>query len=121
MIFGPNTNLGAKKLMTFKRSTDFTFKLVYKDTELHILSASVSGVEDALKTLNENGKRFIKGPVVKAVLKIDTSGMISVGEVYVSAEMTKKKESFLGKIFGSGDGEKEGDLEDTTSEVRLLL
>jgi hypothetical protein len=121
LIFGISTNLGAKKLMTFKRTTDFTFTLVYKDTLVPILTATISGVEDAHAKLNSNGKRFVKGPVVKAFLKIDASGMISVGEVYVSAEMTLKKESMFGKIFGSGSDSKDGEVADTTSEVCCLF
>jgi hypothetical protein len=105
--------------MTFKRTTDFTFTLVYKDSQIPILTATITGVDAAHVKLNGNGKRFIKGPVVKAVMKIDSSGMITVGEVYMTAEMTAKKESFLGSIFGGVSKDEEGKVEtdDTKTEV----
>lgn len=111
LIFGGNTLLGAKKLFTFKRTSDFTFSLVYRKSETPIFTVSLEGVEDAHKKLTDNGKQINKGPAVKVVLKLDDSGLVSVGDAYVWAEVTKKKPSFLGGIFGSSET-KEGAVDD---------
>lgn len=71
--------------MSFKKQTDFEFQLAYKDG-LPIFSVNVSGVEAAWKNVTDSDRKIVKGPLVKATLIYDDSGLYSVGNAFLWAE-----------------------------------
>ncbi|KAJ3300235.1 Hypoxia up-regulated protein 1 [Borealophlyctis nickersoniae] len=103
------TALGAKKLVNFKRTTDFAFDLAYKEgNKATIVHTTVSGLAKAFETYpNATDSK------VKVTIDLDESGLISVGEGYAVFEITRQEKPSLKdtvlNFFGAG--KKEGDVE----------
>ncbi|KAI8915453.1 Hsp70 protein-domain-containing protein [Powellomyces hirtus] len=87
-FFSDKTSLGSKKLMTFKRKSDFEFQLAYKPTNDHspatIIRATITGLEDAIKAKRQTA---LDDPKVKAFIELTESGIISVGEATAHFEV----------------------------------
>jgi len=104
-IFPAGSKTGTKKMLTFKRTEDFSLKLQYKDIgspgyPVDILEAHISGVTAALANLTERGAIE---PVVKATVTLSESGFVTVKDAHAFAEV--RDDSLTGKLkglFGGG-------------------
>ncbi|ORY26444.1 HSP70-domain-containing protein [Rhizoclosmatium globosum] len=112
-LFPKNTTLPSKKLMNFKRTTDFDFSLKYKDASSPILSAKVSGLADAIAKHKDTAvDGFTK---VQAQIELTDSGVLDVEHATVTFEL-KQEEKKGGSIaenvmnfFGGKKDKKEGE------------
>ncbi|KAJ3200093.1 hypothetical protein HK099_002823, partial [Clydaea vesicula] len=89
------------------------------NTEIPILTASVTGLEKAFKEIEEKKKSILKKSV-KAVISLDDSGLFSVGEVYLHVELGKSvvesvKDGIL-SFFGNKKEEEEPVGEDVAHD-----
>ncbi|KAJ3142510.1 Hypoxia up-regulated protein 1 [Physocladia obscura] len=116
-LFPTNTSLPSKKLMAFKRSSDFEFTLAYKDrgssgSGTPILTAAVGGLEDALAARKEN----YESVKVQAQIDLGDSGVVVVDHALATFEMKAAvssgsiAESVL-NFFGGKKESKEGNSE----------
>ncbi|TPX67929.1 hypothetical protein SpCBS45565_g03451 [Spizellomyces sp. 'palustris'] len=84
-LFSDKTVLGAKKLMNFKRKTDFDYELAYKTgNKPVILRAHVGDVSDAVDKFKN---RALGDPKVKSLIELTESGLVSVGEATAQFEV----------------------------------
>ncbi|KAI8339485.1 heat shock protein 70 family [Chlamydoabsidia padenii] len=109
ILFNEFDALNARKTMTFKRLSDFDFKLNYataaknRDILDRIAQVKVSGLTDALEKYKEDIKQSSTPPKVRVVFEMSPSGLLSVAEAYVNIELPDNK-SFKDKVksfFGS--------------------
>ncbi|KAI9098217.1 Hsp70 protein-domain-containing protein [Phlyctochytrium arcticum] len=98
-LYTDKSALGIKKLMNFKRKTDFTFELASGKPSRTILKASVTGLEEAIRAHNTS----IGDPKVKAMIELSNSGLARLGEVSASFET---------QVVDKADQDKGGSLTD---------
>ncbi|ORX45559.1 HSP70-domain-containing protein [Piromyces finnis] len=94
MLYNEKALLGAKKLMNFRRITDFEFSLKNKgeaenDESTEILRAKITGIEDAIK---ENAERSLGDPKVKLMLQLTDSNIISMFDAAAHFQLTPEPE-----------------------------
>jgi hypoxia up-regulated 1 len=109
LLFAENAVLPSRKLMTFRRNTDFTFGVAYRAMEgkevplpARFLEAEVPGVADAIASFKGNESVKIVGePKVKATIALSESGLVNVVDagVYFDIEVSK---SLKGGLDGRG-------------------
>lgn len=116
-IFGERSVLGTRKIMSFKRVTDFGFDLQYGQvSEAH--GAELSGQEIAhvsLSGLTEAINKFkdvsVTTPKVKVTIELSDSGILSVQEAIATIETDiSKKASLADKVksfFGGNEKNEE--------------
>ncbi|KAJ3087882.1 hypothetical protein HK102_010077 [Quaeritorhiza haematococci] len=116
MLFNKNSGLGSKKLMNFKRSTDFAFELNYKESSRPVVSVSVSGLTAALEKYQKEGQQLKHK--VKAMIELSESAILSVHEAHAYMEVVKDesigasiKDTVMSFFGGSkkDEAEKDGD------------
>ncbi|OUM58710.1 hypothetical protein PIROE2DRAFT_52367 [Piromyces sp. E2] len=95
MLYNEKALLGAKKLMNFRRLTDFEFSLKNKgetenDESTEILRAKISGIEEAIK---ENAERSLGDPKVKLMLQLTDSNIISMLDAAAHFQLAPEPES----------------------------
>ncbi|ORY30085.1 actin-like ATPase domain-containing protein [Rhizoclosmatium globosum] len=111
-----NTTLPSKKLMNFKRTTDFDFSLKYKDASSPILSAKVSGLADAIAKHKDTAvDGFTK---VQAQIELTDSGVLDVEHATVTFEL-KQEEKKGGSIAeNEAAGEKDAKKDEKTDDKK---
>lgn len=125
-LFAANSALDTRKLMNFKKSTEFSFKLSYSGSKKEFLGVSVSGVSDAIEKYSqlEEHSKLAKDPKVKCMIHLDINSIIKVERCFAEFEIEKttlgtadaEKESIGSKVlnfFGMGK-DKNGDDVNTT-------
>ncbi|KAJ3220348.1 Hypoxia up-regulated protein 1 [Dinochytrium kinnereticum] len=99
-LYSEGAAIGAKKLMNFKRITDFDFEL-RRGTGTPFVTASIQGLSAA----HEKHKDTSVGePKVKAAIELSESGIVSVNEAFVTYEIEHSpslKDTVL-SFFGGG-------------------
>ncbi|KAI8814028.1 Hsp70 protein-domain-containing protein [Cladochytrium replicatum] len=107
LLFGEKTALGSKKLMNFKRETDFSFDLVYKPDQSVLVTTSVTGVTAAIEKYKG---QYSKPPKVKAFIELTEAGVVSVDDAHLHLELDKPEGSLKDNImafFGGGKKDKD--------------
>ncbi|KAI8813136.1 Hsp70 protein-domain-containing protein [Cladochytrium replicatum] len=107
LLFGEKTALGSKKLMNFKRETDFSFDLVDKSDRSVLMTTSVTGVTAAIEKYKG---QYSKPPKVKAFIELTEAGVVSVDDAHLHIELDKPEGSLKDNImafFGGGKKDKE--------------
>lgn len=112
-IFAEKSVLGTRKIVTFKRVTDFGFDVEYGNIpEAHkgeigskqIAHVTVSGLTDAISKFNDVS---VASPKVKVTMELTDSGILDIQEAIATIETDNaKKASFADKVkslFGAGD------------------
>ncbi|KAI9337255.1 Hsp70 protein-domain-containing protein [Obelidium mucronatum] len=122
-LYTKNTTLPSKKLMNFKRTTDFSFQLAYRDTQTPILSGKVSGVADAIAKHKETAAEL---PKVQAQIDLTDSLLLNVESAIASFELkpvvaAKKDggsiaENVMNFFGGKKDKKEDGKKEDGKKE-----
>ncbi|KAI9021643.1 Hsp70 protein-domain-containing protein [Phycomyces nitens] len=108
-IFKEFGSIGTRKIVTFKRTSDFEFELVYgkhagKENLDKIAKIKVTGLTDAVEKYSEEIKAAENPPKVRVTIEMSDSGLISVPEASVSIEIGEGKSTFSEKVksfFGS--------------------
>ncbi|KAI8619321.1 Hsp70 protein-domain-containing protein [Chytriomyces sp. MP71] len=106
LLFQGNATVPSKKLMNFKRGTDFGFSLTYQNAKSPILTATVSGLTDAIAKRKENAAG---APKVKAQIELSESMLLQVEHVQAHFEVAqagKEGGSIKDWLFGGGKKEK---------------
>ncbi|KAF9979754.1 hypothetical protein BGZ65_006061, partial [Modicella reniformis] len=112
-IFSEKSVLGTRKIMTFKRITDFGFDLEYgqvpqaHEGELgpqQIAHVTLSGLTEAINKFNDV---TVASPKVKVTIELSDSGILNVQEAIATIETDNtKKASLADKVksfFGGSD------------------
>ncbi|KAI1316575.1 hypothetical protein EDD11_009840 [Mortierella claussenii] len=112
-IFKERSVLGTRKIMSFKRVTDFGFDLQYGDISVahqgelsnkQIAHVSLSGLTDAINKFKDVS---VATPTVKVTIELSESGLVSVGEAVAAIETDSSKKSTLAdkvkSFFGGSD------------------
>ncbi|KAJ3028371.1 UNVERIFIED_CONTAM: Hypoxia up-regulated protein 1 [Siphonaria sp. JEL0065] len=97
-LFAKNSTLPSKKLMNFKRTTDFSFQLAYNNAgkQTPIVSARVSGLADAIAKHKETA---VELPKVQAQIELTDSLLLNVDHALATFELKPvKKEAGSGSI-----------------------
>ncbi|KAL6600908.1 HSP70-domain-containing protein [Neocallimastix sp. 'constans'] len=96
MLYNSKALLGAKKLMNFRRLTDFEFSINNKDDSdseessgTEILRAKITGIEEAIK---DNAERSIGDPKVKLMLQLTDSNIITMFDATAHFQLTPEPE-----------------------------
>ncbi|KAJ3238030.1 Hypoxia up-regulated protein 1 [Chytriomyces hyalinus] len=122
-LFHTNSSVPSKKLMNFKRVSDFSFSLAYKNAKTPILSAKVSGLGAAITKHRDS---VTEAPKVKAQIELSESMMVNVEHItahFEVAQTGKDGGSIKDWLFGSkkdkaADGKGgNDDTEDVKEEV----
>ncbi|KAF9115420.1 hypothetical protein BGX27_007920 [Mortierella sp. AM989] len=119
-IFTEKSVLGTRKIMSFKRVTDFGFDLEYGQlpesqerelTDKQLAHFSLSGLTDAINKFKDVS---VATPKVKVTIELSESGILSVQEAIATIETdNSKKASLADKVksfFGGSD--KNDDVKD---------
>jgi len=122
-IFSEKSVMGTRKIMSFKRVTDFGFDLQYgqisedHDSELsnrEIAHVSLSGLTEAINKFKDVS---VATPKVKVTIELSESGVLTVQEAIATIETdNSKKASLADKVksfFGGND--KNEDVKDAES------
>jgi len=123
-IFSEKSTLGTRKIMTFKRVTDFGFDLEYGDVphtqereigSREIAHVSLSGLTDAIHKFKDVS---VASPKVKVTLELSDSGILNVQEAIATIETDNAKKASFADKFKSlfGGSEKNGDVKDVPKE-----
>ncbi|KAG0365461.1 Hsp70 protein-domain-containing protein [Gamsiella multidivaricata] len=112
-IFAPRSVLGTRKIMSFKRVTDFGFDLEYGQVseahegelrEKQIAHISLSGLTDAINKFKDVS---VATPKVKVTIELSDSGVLSVQEAIATIETDGTKKATLAdkvkSFFGGND------------------
>ncbi|KAJ3019019.1 UNVERIFIED_CONTAM: Hypoxia up-regulated protein 1 [Siphonaria sp. JEL0065] len=97
-LFAKNSTLPSKKLMNFKRNTDFSFQLAYNNAgkQTPIVSARVSGLADAIAKHKETAAEL---PKVQTQIELTDSLLLNVDHALATFELKPvKKEAGSGSI-----------------------
>ncbi|KAJ3399564.1 Hypoxia up-regulated protein 1 [Chytriomyces hyalinus] len=122
-LFHTNSSVPSKKLMNFKRVSDFSFSLAYKNAKTPIFSAKVSGLGAAITKHKDS---VTEAPKVKAQIELSESMMVNVEHItahFEVAQTGKDGGSIKDWLFGSkkdkaADGKGgNDDTEDVKEEV----
>ncbi|KAK3820162.1 MAG: Hsp70 protein-domain-containing protein [Benniella sp.] len=119
-IFSEKSTLGTRKIMTFKRVTDFGFDLEYGDVphtqegeigSREIAHVSLSGLTDAINKFKDVS---VASPKVKVTLELSDSGILNVQEAIATIETDNAKKASFADKFKSlfGGSEKNEDVKD---------
>ncbi|KAF9412538.1 hypothetical protein BGZ94_001010 [Podila epigama] len=116
-IFNEKSVLGTRKIMSFKRVTDFGFDLQYGQlTEGHegeidhkdIAHVSLSGLSDAITRFKDVS---VATPKVKVTIELSDSGILSVQEAIATIETDSSKKATLAdkvkSFFGGSEKNEE--------------
>ncbi|KAJ3019349.1 lumenal Hsp70 protein [Thoreauomyces humboldtii] len=119
-FFTEKSALGSKKLMSFKRKSDFSFSLSYNEADgsKQIVRADVAGLEEAIESKKEVS---LEEPKVKALIELTEAGVISIGHAsaYFEVEQVDKESAgFKDTVMNFFKGKKGDDkTEDGEPEV----
>ncbi|KAI9009821.1 Hsp70 protein-domain-containing protein [Gaertneriomyces semiglobifer] len=127
VLFNGKSVLGAKKLMNFKRESDFEFELAYTtDKRVPIVKAKVSGVAEAFEKVKDIAIGTNK---VRSFIELNPSGIVSIGQANVEYQVEdseKSDSSFKDKVLeffkakksedGDGEAVEEGQPEEAGTE-----
>jgi hypoxia up-regulated 1 len=120
-LFTDKSFLGSKKLMTFKRISDFEFHAEYKtDKIIRIATYKVTGLTEGMKKW---GEAAVEEPKVKIQIGLTDSGLLQVSDAVALFEIRPDpqpkgdsfKDSVL-KMFKKSDDSKEQEKEDKSSD-----
>jgi hypoxia up-regulated 1 len=121
-LFGPKSRIGAKKLVTFEQSGNFTFGLFYTDSKEPIAKINVVKVDQVLEKYKE---KKIKSMKMKGVIEMNESGMLQVNNVYALLEVDPEPKGKISEtldnvlnFFGKKKEDKEaGEKDENTEEI----
>ncbi|KAI9026192.1 Hsp70 protein-domain-containing protein [Hyaloraphidium curvatum] len=117
LLFNEGAVLPSRKLMTFRRATDFSFELGYRIEDgkeaqgpTKFIGVEVPGLADAIATFKANESIVVVGdPKVKATIALSESGLVNVVDlaVYFDTEVPKEQKSLKDRVMsffgGKGD------------------
>lgn len=120
-LFPAKSPLGAKKLVSFARTSDFTFDLLYADPKRPIAKVTVTGIEAAK---DKHKDKRIKSVKVKALIGLTESGILEVSSAYAlldiyqdaKAKLTDTLGSVMSFFGGKKDNKDKGDGTDGDKE-----
>ncbi|KAF7732747.1 Hypoxia up-regulated protein 1 [Apophysomyces ossiformis] len=130
-LFNEFGSIGTRKIMSFKRQTDFEFDMTYgktaeeQDKEIgldKIANVKVSGLTAALEKYPPSVRAADKAPKVRVSIEMSESGILSVPEAFVTIETNEpEKTTFTDKVksfFGSKEEKSESSTsnENTTGD-----
>jgi hypoxia up-regulated 1 len=121
-LFGPKSRLGAKKLVTFEQTGNFTFSLFYTGSKQPIAKVYVVKVDQVLEKYKE---KKIKSMKMKGVIEMNESGMLQVNNVYALLEIDPEPKGKISEtldnvlnFFGKKKEDKEaGEKDENTEEI----
>ncbi|KAF9344770.1 hypothetical protein BGX26_003933 [Mortierella sp. AD094] len=119
-IFSEKSVLGTRKIMSFKRITDFGFDLQYGQvtesqerelTDKQIAHFSLSGLTEAINKFKDVS---VATPKVKVTIELSESGVLSVQEAIATIETDNSKKASLAEKVKSffGGSDKNEDVKD---------
>ncbi|KAG0016154.1 hypothetical protein BGZ80_009392 [Entomortierella chlamydospora] len=122
-IFSEKSVLGTRKIMSFKRVTDFGFDLQYGQvtesqekelTDKQIAHFSLSGLTEAINKFKDVS---VATPKVKVTIELSESGVLSVQEAIATIETDNSKKASLAEKVKSffGGSDKNEDVKDVES------
>ncbi|KAF9187414.1 Hypoxia up-regulated protein 1 [Haplosporangium sp. Z 767] len=123
-IFAERSVLGTRKIMSFKRVTDFNFDLQYGQvaeahegeiTNKDIAHVSLSGLTEAINKFKDVS---VATPKVKVTIELSNSGILSVQEAIATIETDNSKKASLADKVKSffGGSEKNEDVKEAPKE-----
>ncbi|KAG0254523.1 hypothetical protein BG011_005685 [Mortierella polycephala] len=123
-IFAERSVLGTRKIMSFKRVTDFNFDLQYGQvaeahegeiTNKDIAHVSLTGLTEAINKFKDVS---IATPKVKVTIELSNSGILSVQEAIATIETDSSKKASLADKVKSffGGSEKNEDVKEAPKE-----
>jgi hypoxia up-regulated 1 len=120
VLFTPESHLGSRKLMTFKRVSDFDVQVAYRGEEVTpIVTVKVKGLSEAVEKYKE---KSVTEPKVKIQIGLSDSGMLQFTDATATFEIpAEAKENKPDSIKDSvlnffGGKKKEGDDEQKDDE-----
>ncbi|KAI8896368.1 Hsp70 protein-domain-containing protein [Globomyces pollinis-pini] len=115
LLFPKKSVLGAKKLMTFKRVTDFDFDIDYLvDTQkTPIMRVKVSGLTDLVESYKD---KALSAPKVKVLISVTESGLLSIKDATASFEVEAKPESLKDTVMNFFGNKKADDKDQKVPE-----
>ncbi|KAI7857208.1 Hsp70 protein-domain-containing protein [Circinella umbellata] len=127
-LFNEFGSIGTRKIMTFKRQSDFEFDVKYGkpvdeedvETELdQIAKVKVTGLTEALEKYKDEINSAEQPPKVRVSIELSNSGLLSVPEASLSFQAKDNGSSFSDKVksfFGSKEEETQSN-EETAKET----
>ncbi|KAI9363372.1 Hsp70 protein-domain-containing protein [Zopfochytrium polystomum] len=123
VLFAENSQIGTKKLMNFKRTSDFSFDVSYKSSKDPILSAVVTGLTDEIKKFSTS-----EPPAVKASIDLTDSSMVVISDATAVFEVDQSKadspslkDTVLSFFGGGKKKESEDASEDSTPSEEIKI
>ncbi|KAJ3257260.1 hypothetical protein HK103_004814 [Boothiomyces macroporosus] len=124
VLFTNKTVLGSKKLMSFKRVSDFDFNIDYINNKVKtpIATVKVTGLSAAIEKYKDQTS---EEPKVKVQIELTEAGIVNVKDATAffdikQVQATQKpdsiKDTVLNFFGGKKEGEKEENAEETSSE-----
>ncbi|KAJ3314828.1 hypothetical protein HDV04_005249 [Boothiomyces sp. JEL0838] len=124
VLFTNKTVLGSKKLMSFKRESDFDFNIDYINNKVKtpIATVKVTGLSAAIEKYKDQTS---EEPKVKVQIELTEAGIVNVKDATAffdikQVQATQKpdsiKDTVLNFFGGKKEGEKEENAEETSSE-----
>ncbi|KAF9585248.1 Hypoxia up-regulated protein 1 [Lunasporangiospora selenospora] len=116
-IFSGKSTMGTRKIMSFKRVTDFDFDLQYGSSmeaelsEKEIAHVSLTGLTEAVNKFKDVS---VNTPKVKVTIELSDSGVLNVQEAVATIETDTAKKATLAEKVKSffGTSEKNEDVKD---------
>ncbi|KAI8907250.1 heat shock protein 70 family [Gorgonomyces haynaldii] len=110
-LFTDKSVLGSKKIMTFKRTTDFEVSVGYPTAP--IAKIKVTGLTSAFEKFKD---LYLEEPKVKILFQLSESGLLSFSDAHVSFSIVKQ-DSIKDKVMNFLGGKKE-ETEDQKNETK---
>ncbi|KAI9258219.1 Hsp70 protein-domain-containing protein [Phascolomyces articulosus] len=127
-LFNEFGSIGTRKIMTFKRQSDFEFDVKYGkpvdeqdvETDLdQIAKVRITGLTEAMEKYKEDIQSAEQPPKVRVSIELSNSGLLSVPEASLSFQAKDSGSSFSDKVksfFGSKEEETQSE-EETAKET----
>ncbi|KAJ1343401.1 hypothetical protein BSLG_001991 [Batrachochytrium salamandrivorans] len=121
-LFTKDTYLGTKKLLTFKRVSDFEFSVNYKQSKGELVPIAQVKVNGVTAAMEKYKGKITQAPAVKVSFTLNESGILVMSGAQAIFELdvaTKEKSSLKDTVlnfFSTGKGDSETVQEDVTNE-----
>jgi hypoxia up-regulated 1 len=121
VLFTPESHLGSRKLMTFKRVSDFDIQVAYRgDESIPIVTVKVKGLSEAMEKYKE---KALSEPKVKVQIGLTDSGMLQFTDASVTFEIPaeakdNKPDSIKDSVLNFFGGKKKEGGEDPKDEEK---
>ncbi|KAJ3275514.1 hypothetical protein HDV01_000341 [Terramyces sp. JEL0728] len=116
VLFTNKTVLGSKKLMSFKRVSDFDFNIDYiaNKVKTPIATVKISGLTDAIEKFKDQTS---EDPKVKVQIELTEAGIVNIKDASASFDIKQvqaapKSDSLKDTVLNFFGGKKEGEKEE---------